>query len=93
MALEVLGLALWLVFAGFGAWLLVTGRNLFFGLPLGVTDGRLRRLFGLLCVLAAAFFIFRISQGSFSPESVIGLYAGLGLSAFVGRRMSLDARA
>jgi hypothetical protein len=92
MALEALGVALWLGFAGLGAWLLLTGRNFFFGIPLGLEDVRLRRLLGLFCVLVAGFFILRISQGSFSPWSVIGLYLGLGFSAVIGWRNSRGAR-
>jgi hypothetical protein len=80
MALELFGVALWLVFAGVGAWLLVTGRNTFFWQPLGINDVRLRRLFGLVCVLVAAFFVFSFSRGSFSPWPVFGLYLGLATS-------------
>jgi hypothetical protein len=93
MALELLGVALWLVFAGAGAWLLVTGRDTFFGMPLGFNDARLRRLFGLIWMLVAAFFISRIGQGSFSLWSVIGLYAGLAFSAVLGWWKARDARA
>ncbi len=80
MALELLVSALWLVVAGMGAWLLVTGRDLFFWMPPGFTDARIRRLFGLVYVLMATFFIDRESLGSNSVWAVTGLYAGLGLS-------------
>jgi hypothetical protein len=80
MALELLGVALWLVFALAGAWPLVTGRDMFFGMPLGFSDVRLRRLFGLVWVLAGAFFSVRVAQGSVSWWSVIALYAGLATS-------------
>ena len=93
MALELLGVALWLVFAGAGAWLLVTGRSMFFGLPLGFNDVRLRRLFGLVCMLAAAYFIFRISQRSFMLWSVSGLFAGLAFSHAIEWWKSREARA
>jgi hypothetical protein len=93
MALEVLGLALWLVLAGFGAWLLVTGRNLLFGLPLGFDDARWRRPFGLLYMLVAGFFILRTSQGSDTLVPVIALYAGMGFATLVAWRKSRDARA
>jgi hypothetical protein len=93
MALELLGVALWLVLAVAGAWLLVTGRDTFCGLPLGFNDVRIRRLFGLFCMLAAAFFIYRISQGSLGLWPVIGLYGGLAFSAVLGWWKARDARA
>ena len=92
MALELFGVALWLVFAGVGAWLLVTGRNTFFWQPLGINDVRLRRLFGLVCVLVAAFFVFSFSRGSFSLWPVIGLYSGMAFLAVLGWWKARDAR-
>lgn len=92
MALELFGAALWLVFAAAGAWVLVTGRKSFLGLAMGIGDVRIRRLVGLFCVLVGAFFVFRISQGAFSPESVIGLYAGMGSAALVAWWKSRDVR-
>ena len=93
VALEALGLALWVVLAGFGAWLLVTGRNMLFGLPLGFDDARFRRPFGLLYILVAGFFVFRISQGSDGFGPAIALYAGMGFATWVAWRKSNDARA
>jgi uncharacterized membrane protein YjgN (DUF898 family) len=93
MALELLAVALWVVFGGAGAWLLVTGRNTFFGLPLGLDDTRLRRLFGLVWVLVAAFFLHSFSQGSFSPWPVFWLYGGLGSAFLVDWWKARDARA
>jgi hypothetical protein len=93
MALELLGMVLWLVFAGVGAWLLVTGRDMFFWQPLGINDVRLRRLFGLACVLVAAFFIFSFSRGSFSPWPVFGLYLGVATSYVLTWWKARDARA
>jgi hypothetical protein len=88
MALEVLGVALWLLFAGFGAWHLVTGRDQFFGLSLGIDSVRGRRWFGLFSMFVAGYFIFRIGQGSFSPEAIVFQYAAVGFSAFVAWRKS-----
>ena len=93
MALDLLAVALWVVFGGAGAWLLLTGRNTIFGLPLGFDDARLRRLFGLIWVLVAAFFLHSFSQGSFSPWPVFWLYAGLGSSAVFAWWKARDARA
>jgi hypothetical protein len=93
MALEILGVALWLVFALAGAWLLVTGRDMFFGMPLGFSDVRLRRLFGLVWVLAGAFFSVRVAQGSVSWWSVIALYAGVASSYVFSWWKAREARA
>jgi hypothetical protein len=93
MAVEVLGLTLSVLLAGFGAWLLVTGRNMVFGVPLGFDDARFRRPFGLLYILVAGFFVFRISQGSDSVVPVIALYAGMGFATWFAWRKSRDARA
>jgi len=93
MALELLGVALWLIFAGAGAWLVVTGRDRFFGLPLGFNNARLRRLFGLVWLLAGAFFSIRVAQGSISWWSVIALYAGLASSYLFSWWKAREARA
>jgi hypothetical protein len=93
MALELLGVALWLVFGLAGAWLLVTGRDRFFGLRLGFDDARLRRLFGLVWVLAGAFFSVGVAQGSVSWWSAIALYAGLAFSFVRAWWKSREARA
>jgi hypothetical protein len=93
VVLEVLTLALWLVFAAFGGWLFVTGRNVLFGLPLGFDDARLRRPFGLVYILVAGFFVFRTIGGSESLGPVIALYAGTGFAFWVAWRKSRAARA
>ena len=93
MALTLLGVALWVVFGGAGAWMLVTGRSTVFGLRTGFDDPLLRRLFGLVWVLVAAFFLHSFSQGSFSAWPVLGLYAGIGLSALFDWWKARDARA
>lgn len=86
-------MALWLLFAGFGARLLLTGRDEFFGLSLGINSVGGRRWFGLVSMFAAGYFIFRIGQGSFSPEAIVFQYAAVGFSAWLAWRKSRDLRA
>jgi hypothetical protein len=93
MALNLLGVALWVVFGGAGAWLLLTGRNTVFGLPMGFDDALLRRLFGLVWVLVAAFFLYSFSRGSFSPWPVFWLYAGFGFATLFEWWKTRGARA
>ena len=74
MALEVLrllGLVLWLFVAVAGAWLLLTGRHVIFGLPKGIRDGWPMRMFGLVYFLAGTYFSYRVIQGSFTPEGIV----------------------
>jgi len=92
VALEVVGVGLWLLIAGFGAWMLVTGRDQFFGLALGIDEVRGRRVFGAVSMLVAGYFIFRIGQGSFSPEAIVFQYAAVGIPALLAWRKSRDAR-
>jgi hypothetical protein len=75
IALQVLGIAAWVVFGLAGAWLLLTGRRLIYGLPREIKDGWPLRTFGLLYVLLAAFLIYQFSRGSFSPDGVVFTYA------------------
>ena len=93
MALTLLGVALWVVFGGAGAWMLVTGRSTVFGLRTAFEDALLSRLFGLVWVLVAAFFLYSLSRGSFSPWPVFWLYTGFGFAAFFEWWKARSARA
>ena len=93
MALQVLGVALWVVFGLAGAWMLVTGHGTVFGLRAGFDDPLLRRLFGLVSVVVAAFFLHSFSAGSFSPWPVFGLYTGFAFSIVFDWWKARDARA
>jgi hypothetical protein len=72
MAFQVLGFAL------VGAWLLATGRHVFFGLPIGAREGWPLRVFGLVYLVGGTFLTYRAFQGSFSPEGIVFSYVGLG---------------
>ena len=88
MALQVLGFALWGTAAVVGAWLLVTGRHVIFGLPLGTRDGWQVRAFGLIFCVAGAFFAYRAIKGWFSPEGIVLSYVALGLVVWTAWRKS-----
>jgi hypothetical protein len=86
MGFQLLGVALWGTVAVIGAWLLVTGRRVFFGLPIGARDGWPLRVFGLIYLVAGAFLAYRAVQGSFSPEGIVFSYVALGLVVWTGWR-------
>jgi hypothetical protein len=86
MAFQVLGLALWGTVAVMGAWLLVTGRHLVFGLPVGPREGWPLRVFGLIYLAAGTFLAYRAVQGSFSPEGIVFSYVALGLVVWTAWR-------
>jgi hypothetical protein len=71
MAFQVFGFALWGCVAVIGAWLLVTGRHVFFGLPIGAREGWPLRVFGLIYFVAGAFLAYRATQGPISPDGII----------------------
>ena len=73
--LEVLGGALWSVLGVAGAWWLLTGRKMIFGLPKDIREGWPLRVLGLAYFILAAFLIFEAFRGSFSPDSVVFAYA------------------
>jgi hypothetical protein len=79
MAFQVLGLVLWGLVAVTGAWLLVTGRHLFLGLPIGAGEGWPLRAFGLIYLVAGTFLAYRAFQGSFSPEGIVFSSVTLGV--------------
>jgi O-antigen ligase len=83
VALDLIGLVPWVALFLFGGWLVVTGRRPISWLPEGIRPGWRLRLYGLVCCLLGAFFIYRISRGSFSPEGVFFSYlaCGVGLLA------------
>jgi hypothetical protein len=95
-AAELIGLLLWLVLGLAGAWLLVTGRKMVFGLPGDFREGWPVRVFGLTWVLMAAFVTYeryRASQGLPVPSGIFFFYATGGfavllvvLSVWGGRR-------
>src|SRR5258708_4467969 len=88
MAFQVLGLALWGTVGVIGAWLLLTGRHLFFGPPIGPREGWPLRLFGLIYLVGGTFLAYRAARGSFSPEGIVFSYVGLGLVVWTAWRKS-----
>jgi hypothetical protein len=86
MAFQVLGFALWGFVAGIGAWLVVTGRHLPFGLPIGAREGWPLRVFGLIYFVAGAFLADRAIQGSISPDGIILNSVTLGLVIWSARQ-------
>jgi hypothetical protein len=91
MALQMLGLALWGTVAVIGAWLLVTGRQLFFGLPAWNLQGWQLRLFALIYLVGGTVLAYRAFQGSFSPEGIVFSYVALGLVVWSAWRKSRTA--
>ena len=85
MAFQVLGFALWGFVAILGAWLVVTGRHLPFGLTIGTREGWQLRVIGLLYSGAGAFFAYKVIQGSFSPEGVFFSYLMFALVVWSAR--------
>jgi hypothetical protein len=73
--LEVLGVGLWAVLGFAGAWVLITGRKLMYGLPKGIREGWPLRLFGLAYFAVALFLVYQALHGSFSADSVVFTYA------------------
>ena len=88
MAFQVFGFALWGTAAVVGAWLLVTGRHVIFGLPLGTRDGWQVRAFGLIFCVAGAFLAYRAFRGSFTPEGILFGYVALGIPVWTAWRKS-----
>jgi hypothetical protein len=88
MAFQVLGLALWGLVGVAGAWFLVTGHEVFLGLPIGPRKGWQTRVFGLFCCTAGTFFAYRAILGSFSPEGIVFSYVASGLVVWAAWRKS-----
>lgn len=98
-----IGFALWLVLGLAGAWLLVTGRKMVFGLPRDYREGWPVQVFGLALVLMAAFVTYqsyRASRGLPVPGGIFYVY-GIGgftvllvvLAVWGGRRMPRNTEA
>ena len=94
VVLEVLGVGLWSVLGLAGAWWLLTGRKVFFGLPKSPREGLPLRAFGLAYFTLAMFLIYQASRGSFSPDSVVLAYAffAIALAVALNRRRKAQAR-
>ncbi len=92
MGFQLVGVALWGTVAVIGAWLLVTGRHVLFGLPIRPRDGWPLRVFGLIYLVAGAFLAYRAVQGSFSPEGIVFSYVALGLVVWTAWRKWRTAR-
>lgn len=86
MALELLGLGPWVVLLVFGAWLVLTGRRPIPWLPEGVREGWRLRLYGLVCCVVGAFFVYRVTLGTFSPEGIFFSYLALGVAVLTAWR-------
>jgi hypothetical protein len=93
VVLEVLGVALWSVLGLAGAWLLLTGRKMVFGLPKSPREGWPLRAFGLAYLLLAMFLIYQESRGSFSPDGVVFSYVffAVALAVALNRRWRTPA--
>jgi len=93
--LEVFGVTLWSVLGVAGAWLLLTGRRMVFGLPKSPREGWQLRAFGLAYFLLAVFLIYQAFRGSFSPDGVVFTYAFFAVALAVtlnGRRKQRAGR-
>jgi peptidoglycan/LPS O-acetylase OafA/YrhL len=85
-AAGLIGFALWLVLGLAGAWLLVTGRKMVFGLPRDFREGWPVRVFGLAYMLMAAFVTYqsyRASQGSPVPSGIFFVYIAGGFAVLL----------
>jgi hypothetical protein len=90
-AVEVSGVALWSALGLAGAWWLLTGRKMIFGLPRDIREGWPLRVFGLAYFLLPVFLIYQAFRGSFSPDSVVLAYAFFAVALVVAlnrRRIS-----
>ena len=76
MAIQVLGIVLWALLAGFGAWLLVTGRPLPFELPAGAASARRLRVVGLVYCVLSVYLASRLIQGAYPADGLIASYVG-----------------
>jgi hypothetical protein len=83
VVLEVLGVGLWAVLGLAGAWWLVTGGKMIYGLPKGMKKGWPMRVTGLVYVLLAGYLIYQAFHGSFYADGVILAYFFLGLALVV----------
>ena len=88
VVLEVLGVGLWAVLGLGGAWWLLTGRKMIYGLPKGMKEGWPLRVMGSAYFLLATFLIYQAVHGSVSADSVVGSYAFLAVAfaVYLSRR-------
>jgi hypothetical protein len=87
--LGVFGAAAWVVIGLAGAWLMVTGRKMVYGLPRDIREGGRLRVFGLATVALAAFVISQFLQSrSLFPYGAIaiGLFLATALALSINRR-------
>ena len=66
------GVTIWLLIGVGAAWLLLTGRRFFFGLPIGLREGRQMRLYGLVYVAAGVYYGRQLILGTYHRDSLIG---------------------
>jgi hypothetical protein len=96
MALEVVALALWIPVGVTGLWFFVTGRRIF-GLPKGLKEGSMLRVFGLIYFLVAGYVSYlAIHAGSFAADGLVLGYAlvvALGLTVLNRWRKARRAEA
>lgn len=72
----------WLFLGLVGAWMLLTGRKLIFGFPIGLGEGWTMRLFGLAYCLAGAYFTSSVVNGGLPRPVLLTGYAALAGSFF-----------
>src|ERR1700736_2248251 len=74
---RLLGVAMWILIGISGAWLLITGRRMFWGLPKGLREGWPLRVFGLVYCVAAAIVLLESLRGVFNPAGSAFAFAAL----------------
>jgi hypothetical protein len=82
----VIGLVLWLLLGLAGAWLLITGRRLVFGLPRDFKEGWPVRIYGLAYVLVAVFVAYegyRASRGLSVPSGIVFIYGAVAFTVLL----------
>jgi hypothetical protein len=94
MALELLEVGPWLIIAVSGAWLVLTGRRWFLGLPdWPKREGWPLRIFGLVYCLLAAVIAYWVIRGPFSPEGILFSYVSLSIATLVAWRKARTTEA
>ena len=82
-AVGLIGIGLWVIIGLGGAWMLITGRKIVFGLPRDSREGWPVRLFGL-AELGLGIFVgvarYRTSRGA-APSSIVFYYGPLAFAA------------
>ena len=91
----VIALVIWLLLGLAGAWHLITGRKMVFGLPRDFREGWPVRVFGLVNVLLAAFVAYqdyRLSQGLSVPGGIVFVYTSVTFAVLLVVLAVLDHR-